>query len=74
MEFPMLAYETCADIFTAAGQASLARSVIEAGYHELMRRADRISLPEWRQTFLEQVPEHYRLQGCWQDYTQSSKA
>ncbi len=69
MEFPLLGYETCADVFAAAGQATLARQAIEAGYNELMARADRISLPEWRQSFLEHVPEHRRIQSRWQEFT-----
>ena len=67
MEFPVLAYETCAEVFAAAGQASLARRIIEAGYRELMARADKISLPEWRRSFLEQIPEHHRIQARWQE-------
>jgi tetratricopeptide (TPR) repeat protein len=66
MEFPLLGYETCADVFAAAGQASLAQRVVEAGYRELMARAGRISLPEWRRSFLERVPEHRRIQVRWQ--------
>lgn len=69
MEFPLLAYETCADVFIASGQAALARRIVEAGYNELMERAGRISLPEWRRSFLEQVPEHRRIQARWQEYS-----
>lgn len=67
MEFLLLGYETCADAFSAAGQVDLAQQVIEAGYSELMARASQISLPEWRQSFLEQVPEHYRILVRWQE-------
>jgi len=73
MEFPLLAYETCADVFTATGQASLASRVIEAGYHELMARAGRISLLEWRRSFLERVPEHRRIQTRQQENTETSQ-
>jgi class 3 adenylate cyclase/tetratricopeptide (TPR) repeat protein len=73
MEFPLLGYETCADIFAAAGQASLVRRVVEAGYCELMARASRISLPEWRQTFLERVPEHHRIQVRWHENNKTSQ-
>ena len=66
MEFPLLAYETCASIFSSAGQASLARHIIKAGYGELMVRAGKISLPEWRRSFMDQVPEHRRIQARWQ--------
>ena len=72
MEFPLLGYETCADVFSATGHAALTRHVIEAGYRELMARADRISLPEWRQSFLEHIPEHRRIQTRWEEYTNPS--
>jgi tetratricopeptide (TPR) repeat protein len=72
MEFPLLAYETCADVFAATGQESLASRAIEAGYHELMARADRISLLEWRRSFLERVPEHHRIQTRQQENTETS--
>ena len=66
MEFPVLAYETCADVFAAGGQLRLARRAVAAGYGELLLRAGKISLPEWRRSFLEQVPEHCRIQERWQ--------
>ncbi len=72
MEFPVLAYETCAKVFSASGQGSLARQVVEAGYRELMARAGRISLPEWRRSFLEHIPEHRRIQARWQDNIETS--
>jgi class 3 adenylate cyclase/tetratricopeptide (TPR) repeat protein len=72
MEFPLLGYETCADVFSAAGQAALAHIVVEGGYRELMTRASQISLPEWRRSFLEQVPEHCRIQTRWQVNTETS--
>jgi hypothetical protein len=65
MEFPVLAYETCANVYLASGQILLAQLVIKAGYDELMVRANKISLPEWRRSFLEQVPEHQRIQARW---------
>lgn len=67
MEFPIMGYVTCADVFTATGEAALARLVVNAGYRELIKRADKISLPEWRQSFLERVPEHRRIQALWQE-------
>ena len=73
MEFSLLAYETCADVFTATCQEALARRAVEAGYRELMARADRISLPEWRQSFLERIPEHRRIQARWQQDTETSQ-
>jgi hypothetical protein len=65
MEFPVLAYLTCADVFKAAGGHKTANRAIEAGYSELMRRADRVGDTGWRRSFLEQVPEHRRLMELW---------
>lgn len=66
IEFPILGYQTCADVFAATGQELLARHAIEAGCQELMERAGKISIPEWRQSFLEQIPEHRRIQARWE--------
>jgi hypothetical protein len=49
MEFPVLVYETCADVLSATGQSKLSLRVVEAGYREMMAPVDRISVPEWRQ-------------------------
>jgi class 3 adenylate cyclase/tetratricopeptide (TPR) repeat protein len=65
MEFPVLAYETCADVFAVLDRAALARRAIGAGYGELLVRAGKISLPEWRRSFLEQVPEHRHISERW---------
>ncbi|MCL4507413.1 MAG: AAA family ATPase [Chloroflexi bacterium] len=61
MEFPIWNYMACAEIFKAAGQVDRFRTVIQAGYDELARRASRISKPEWRRTYLDNVPEHKAL-------------
>lgn len=72
MEFPFLGYETCADVFSAAGQAELARIVVEGAYRELMTRTNRISVPEWRRSYLERVPEHCRILARWQENNETS--
>ena len=58
LEAPVWAHQTCADIFDALNEPELARSAVEAGYRELMDRAGKISEPEWRKSFLENVAEH----------------
>jgi class 3 adenylate cyclase/predicted ATPase len=57
-EFPLLSYQTCADLFDALGEGEQARVAVEAGHRELMARAEKISDPEWRKAFLGDVPEH----------------
>jgi tetratricopeptide (TPR) repeat protein len=39
----------------------LAREVVEAGYRELMERAEKISDAQWRKSFLENVKEHREM-------------
>ncbi len=76
MEFPTRAYLTVVDIFDALGPSAppatgagfaqddarqLLREVVEAGYRELMARADKISDAGWRKSFLENVQEHREM-------------
>ncbi len=57
LEFPFLAYLTCAELFTAH-DPELAGKAFETGCQELMRCAEKISDPEWRQIYLYGIPEH----------------
>ncbi|HEV8339343.1 MAG TPA: adenylate/guanylate cyclase domain-containing protein [bacterium] len=66
IEHPVWAYLTCADIFDALGQREQARAAVESGYRELMERAEKISNPEWRKSFLENVPEHRSIVEMWE--------
>jgi hypothetical protein len=65
MEFPILAYQTCADLFAAVGDVERSRVAIEKGYRELLDRAERIGDPAWRFSFLENVPEHRTITERW---------
>jgi tetratricopeptide (TPR) repeat protein len=66
MEFPGWAYSTCVEVFDTLGDLPSARAAAEAGCAELMRRAERISEPEWRASYLENVPEHRALRAKWE--------
>jgi tetratricopeptide (TPR) repeat protein len=77
MEFPIRAYLTCAEIFDALGTLSttfeeelrfddMSRAAVAEGYRELMQRAERITNPEWRDSFLDNVPEHRAIIARWQ--------
>jgi tetratricopeptide (TPR) repeat protein len=61
MEFPHLAYLTCAGVFTSLGDQERARQAIIQGCQDLSERAARISDPEWRRSYLENVPENRKL-------------
>jgi tetratricopeptide (TPR) repeat protein len=65
MEFPLLAYQTCADLFAAVGDAERSRTAIEKGYRELLDRAEKISDLAWRFSFLENVPENRAITEKW---------
>ncbi|MGB8648714.1 MAG: hypothetical protein WCF84_25985, partial [Anaerolineae bacterium] len=52
------AFQSIADIFDAAGESEQAHTVVETGHGELIRRANQISDPAWRASFLENIAEH----------------
>jgi class 3 adenylate cyclase/tetratricopeptide (TPR) repeat protein len=58
MEFPILAYLTCARVFEQIGDEERRRESIEKGYQQLMERAAKISDPRWRKIYLEEVQEN----------------
>ena len=61
LEFPIRAYLTCAEVFTTSGAAQQAQAALAAGQRELQARAAKISDAAWRQSFLENIPEHRTL-------------
>jgi tetratricopeptide (TPR) repeat protein len=68
MEFPIRAYLTCARVWQATGERERLLCIIEEGYVELASRAEKISMPEWRQSYLEKIPEHSELVALWKEY------
>jgi tetratricopeptide (TPR) repeat protein len=54
-------YLSCADVFAAQGDQATAKAALEAGYDDLIARATKISDPQWRMAFLENVPEHQTM-------------
>ena len=61
MEFPILAYLTCAEIFQEGGETDNMLQAIAAGNHQLMDRANKISDLTWRKRYFEAVPEHQAM-------------
>ncbi len=61
MEFPMLAYETCAAAFERLGETELGAAAARAGYLALVDQAAKIGDPEWRRSFMENIAEHRAL-------------
>jgi hypothetical protein len=41
-------------------------AILEAGYKFLMERAEKITNPEWKKSYLENFPEHREIVAKWQ--------
>ena len=65
LEFPVLAFLTCAQVFQAAGDVRAATAA-QHGHRYLIERADKLSDPEWRRSLQENVPEHRIVTQLWQ--------
>ena len=66
MEFPLQAYLTCAEYFDSVSEFDSAREATHAGYEELMANAEKIGVPEWRESYLDNVDAHHRLIVLWE--------
>jgi tetratricopeptide (TPR) repeat protein len=68
--FPARVYLDLADVFAGLEMPSAqVEDVIALGYHDLMQRSGRISNPEWRQSFLENVVENRTIVERWKKLT-----
>ncbi len=54
-EFPQLDYFLCYQVFLAAGQTTSAQSALKAAHHLVITRAEKITQPSLRHSFLENV-------------------
>jgi class 3 adenylate cyclase/tetratricopeptide (TPR) repeat protein len=66
LNHPGLTFCSLAETFDALGQGENARAAVESGHQALMEMADTISVPEWRQSFLENVPGNRALMEMWE--------
>jgi hypothetical protein len=66
MDFPGKVYRTCTETFEALGEDENALLVIQIGHQALMEMADKINVPAWRQSFLENVPDHRAIMEMWE--------
>jgi hypothetical protein len=55
-EFPQRDYFICYQVFSAAGQEKAVRGALQSAYSLVATRADKITDPALRQSFLERVP------------------
>ena len=58
LEFPIWCFLTYAQVFETLGYPEKCLEAVEQGCTTLQQRAEKISDPEWRRSFLENVPEH----------------
>jgi class 3 adenylate cyclase/tetratricopeptide (TPR) repeat protein len=72
LEFPILAYQTCAKVFNAAGDLEKEEDAIWRGYQELLERAGKISDPDLKKAFLENIPEHRAISREWERITNAN--
>ena len=63
---PGRVYRHCAETFDALGDEEDLRAVLESSHQALMEVADKIDVPDWRQSFLENVPDHRALMEMWE--------
>jgi tetratricopeptide (TPR) repeat protein len=67
MGLPFLACLICAEVFQAVGDTDKSQAVLDFGQRTLMAQADQINNPQWRKSFLENIPEHGILIQRWHD-------
>ena len=63
---PGMVYRTCAEVFDALGETENLQAVLESAHQAFMDVADTINVPEWRQSFLENVPDNRALMEMWE--------
>ncbi len=61
MEFPGLAFLTCAQVHEALFKPELSQEIISVGYADLIERAEKIDDEAWRQSFLHNISEHQAI-------------
>jgi len=66
MDNPGMTYRICAETFEALGEAENLQAVLERGHQAFMEVADKINVPAWRQSFLENVPENRAFLEMWE--------
>jgi Tfp pilus assembly protein PilF len=66
LENPAMIYRTCAEVFDALGEEESVQAVLESGHRIMLEVADKINVPEWRQSFLENEIENRAFIELWE--------
>ncbi len=56
----------CVETFDVLGEEENLQAALESGHQALMELADKINVPSWRQSFLENVPQNRALIEIWE--------
>ena len=65
-EFPHRDYFICYQVLAAAGQTDTAHAALRSARELVMARADKITDPTWRQSFLTKVPANRAIVQEWE--------
>jgi class 3 adenylate cyclase/tetratricopeptide (TPR) repeat protein len=65
-ENPTITYLYCAEVFDTLGDKKNFQAVLTSGHQALMDMVDKINIPEWRQSFLENESENRALMELWE--------
>ncbi len=66
LEHPPLVYRICAETLDALGEEETLQELLEIGQQELVKEADKITAPAWRQSFLENNPDSRAFLAMWE--------
>jgi class 3 adenylate cyclase/tetratricopeptide (TPR) repeat protein len=66
MDIPIRAYRSLTETFDSLGEAEISQAVVESGHQALIEVAATINVPEWRQSLLENVPDHRTIMEMWE--------
>jgi ATP/maltotriose-dependent transcriptional regulator MalT len=66
MAIPPAVYRICAETFDALGDTENLQAALDVGHQAITDVADKIGTPEWRQSFLENVPNVRAFMEMWE--------
>jgi tetratricopeptide (TPR) repeat protein len=59
-------FRILADTFDALGETEELQAVLASAHQALLELAEKIDMPEWRKSFLENIPENRALMEMWE--------
>jgi hypothetical protein len=74
LEFPILAYLTCARVFEKTGDQERRQKSIQSGHRQLLKRVNKISDPSWEKTYLENITENIFISRKFSELSKGEKS